>query len=139
MQRWWLLALAVVLAASVGGYFGIGAQAGAAAQDCEDWATETNDRVNAARSLLYPAGRIDAFEGSPEQAAQEMEFLLDEQANVDVPENAGLIHDDLIEAMSAAVEGLSGTGAVAPELQIVFAKSIIYNADARLVTFLNTC
>ena len=138
MKRWWLVVLAVVLAASAGGYYGFGAQAGAA-QDCENWATETNDRVNAARTLLYPAGRIDAFEGSAEEAAQEMEFLLDEQANADVPENAGIIHDDLIEAMSEAVEGLSGTGAVAPELQVVFAKSIIYNADARLVTFLNTC
>ena len=138
MRKLWVLALAAVLAASIGGYFGFDARAGAA-QDCEDWANQTNERVNAARTLLYPAGRLDAFEGSADQAASEMEFLLEEQESAEVPDGAGNIHDDLIEAMSAGVEGLLGAGNVDPTVQITFAKSIIYNADARLVTFINSC
>ena len=138
MRKWWLVAVAVVLAASVGGYFGFDARAGAA-QDCEDWANQTNERVNYARTLLYPIGRLDAFEGSPDQAAGELEAILGEQEAAEPPENAGIIHDDLIEAMSAGVEGLLGAGNVDPAVQISFAKSIIYNADARLVTFVNTC
>ncbi len=139
MRRWSLLALAVVLAAAVGGYFGLGARVDARAQDCEDWTNQTNERVNDARTLLYPLGRIDAFEGSAVEAAQEMDLILQDQEQSEPPDGAGVLHDDLIEAMSAAVEGLSGGGAVAPETQIVFAKAIIYNADARLVTFINTC
>ncbi|MDP9366245.1 MAG: hypothetical protein M3Q10_18830 [Chloroflexota bacterium] len=138
MRKWWLVAIAVVLAASIGGYFGFDARAGAA-QDCEDWANQTNERVNDARTLLYPIGRLDAFEGSPDQAAGELEAILGEQEAAEPPENAGIIHDDLIEAMSAGVEGLLGAGNVDPAVQISFAKSIIYNADARLVTFVNTC
>lgn len=138
MGRWGLIAIAAVLAASIGGYFGVTARAGVG-QDCEDWARGTNDRVNAARTLLYPLGRIDAYEGSAQQAASEMELILQEQENADVPDNAGNIHDDLIEAMTAGVEGLLGAGNVAPEVQITFAKSIIYNADARLVTYIETC
>jgi len=133
-----LVAVAVVLAASIGGYFGFDARAGAA-QDCEEWATETNERVNDARTLLYPLGRLDAFEGSADQAAGELELILQEQEASGVPENAGVIHDDLIEAMTAGVEGLLGAGNVDPAVQIAFAKSIIYNADVRLVTFVNTC
>lgn len=138
MNRIWVIAVAAVLAASVGGYFGLNANAGAG-QDCENWARDTNDRVNAARTLLYPLGRIDAYQGSAQQAASEMELILQEQENADVPDNAGNIHDDLIEAMTAGVEGLLGAGNIAPEVQITFAKSIIYNADVRLVSYIETC
>ena len=139
MRRWSLLALAVVLAAAVGGYVGFGERVDARAQDCEDYAVETNDRVNDARTLLYPLDRPDSFEGSADQAAQEMDAILAEQETASPPEGGGNIHDDLIEAMSAAVEGLSGTGNVAPEVQIAFAKSIIYNADVRLLSLIETC
>lgn len=139
MRKWWLLALAAVLAASIGGYFGFDARAGAA-QDCEDWSNQTNDRVNYARTLLYPAGRLDAFEGSADEAAGEMEAVLTEQENSEPPdEAAGIIHDDLIEAMTLGVEGLLAQGNVDPAVQISFAKSIIYNADARLFSYVNTC
>lgn len=138
MRKWLLVAFAAVLAASIGGHFGFDAQAGAA-QDCEDWSNETNARVNDARTLLYPIGRLDAFEGSADQAAAEMDAILQEQESAQPPEGAGNIHDDLIEAMAAGVEGLIGGGNVDPTVQITFAKSIIYNADARLVTYVNTC
>lgn len=138
MRRWWLLAVAAIIATSIGGYFGVNARAGGA-QDCEDWSRDTNDRVNAARTLLYPLDRLDAYQGSAEQAAGEMEAILQDQERSQPPGGAGNIHDDLIEAMTAGVEGLLQAGNIAPEVQITFAKSIIYNADVRLVTYINTC
>jgi hypothetical protein len=139
MRKWSLLALAVVLAGALGGYFGFGRTADVQAQDCDDYVSQTNERVNAARELLYPAGRLNAFEGSAEEAAQELANILADQENAEPPEGGGNLHDDLIEAMNAGVEGLIQSGNADPFTQIAFAKSIIYNADARLVTLINTC
>ena len=137
MKTWWLVAAAVVLAASVGGYFGIDARAGAA-QDCEDWVNDTNDRVNEARTYLYPADRPEAFEGSFDEAAENLYVLFEEQNNTDVPDNAFQLHYDLIEAFSEGAAGLASGGPEAT-IQVNFAKSIVYNADARLVSFVETC
>ena len=137
MRTWWLVAAAVVLAASVGGYFGMGARAGAA-QDCEDWVNQTNDRVNEARTYLYPADRLDAFQGSIEEAAEGLFILFEEQQASDPPENAGQLNDDLIEAFSDGAAGLA-QGGTEGAILVNFAKSIVYNADARLVTFVETC
>ena len=137
-RTWWLVAAAVVLAVSVGGYFGMGARAGAGAQDCEDWINDTNDRVNEARTYLYPSDRLDAFQGSIDEAAEGLYVLFEAQADSDPPENAGQLNDDLIEAFSDGPSGLA-SGGTEGAIQVTFAKSIVYNADARLVTFVNTC
>lgn len=138
MRNWMLVIVAVIVAVGIGGVLGVSAP-NAGAQDCDDWVTETNDRVNAARTLLYPPGRLDAFEGSADEAAQEMDAIVQEQADSTPPDGGGDLHDDLIEAMSAGVEGLSGGGAADPATQIVFAKSIVYTADARLLALVETC
>ena len=139
MRKWSLFALAVVLAGALGGYFGFGQSADAGAQDCDDYVTQTNERVNEARTLLYPGDRPDAFQGGPEEAAQIMAELLAEQEEAEFPEGGANLHNDLIEAMNTAVDGLIQTGQADPAVQITFAKSIIYNADARLVTLINSC
>lgn len=139
MRKWSVLALAVVLAGALGGYFGFGRTADVQAQDCDDWVQETNERVNDARLLLYPADRLDAFQGSVDEAAQIMSEILVEQENASPPDGGGNLHDDLIEAMNVAVDGLIGTGSADPAVQITFAKSIIYNADARLVALNDSC
>ncbi len=139
MKKWMLVAAALVVVALAGGYYGATARAGAKLQGCEDWVDQTNARVQDARSLLYPADRPDAFQGDAQQAAQELFAIFEEQANSDPPDAAGQLNGDLIEAMSVGAEGLAGTGAAAPETQIVFAKSIIYNADVRLLSVIDTC
>jgi len=138
MRTWIVVILAVIVAVGVGGSMSLGSP-NAGAQDCDEWVTRTNDRVNAARTLLYPSGRIDAFEGTADEAAREMELILQEQEESSPPDGGGNLHDDLIEAMAAGVEGLSGSSGGDPQTQIVFAKSIIYTADARLLTLVETC
>ena len=138
MRKWALVIAAVAVVAAVAGYVGNGARAGSRAQDCEDWVNETNDRVNVARQLLYPADRPDAFEGSAEQAAEELYLLFEEQADSDPPDGGFQLNGDLIEAMSVGAEGLAAGGPDAATL-VVFAKSIIYNADARLLSVVETC
>ena len=109
-----------------------------AAQNCEDWVEQTNARVNDARRLLYPADRPDAFDGSAEQAADELVAIYDEQLASEPPDGAGQLNDDLVEAMSSGAEGLIGGGTDGAIL-FYFAKSIIYNADARLITVIEGC
>lgn len=65
MKKWMLVAAALVVVALAGGYYGATARAGAKLQGCEDWVDQTNARVQDARSLLYPADRPDAFQGTP--------------------------------------------------------------------------
>ncbi|MDQ3466812.1 MAG: hypothetical protein M3411_01070 [Chloroflexota bacterium] len=138
MRTWTLVIFAVIVAVGVGGSINFGSP-NAGAQDCDEWVTRTNDRVNAARTLLYPPGRIDAFVGTADEAAREMEMILQDQEESSPPDGGGNLHDDLIEAMAAGVEGLSAGSAADPQTQIVFAKSIIYTADARLLTLVETC
>ena len=138
MRRWSLLALAVILAASVAGYFGTGARVDARAQDYEDYVNETRDRVNDARTLLYPGDRPDAFQGGPEEAADALLAIYDEQNVAEFPDGAEQIHYDLVEAMASGGEALATRGPDAG-LQDVFAKSIIYNADAPLLALVETC
>ena len=134
-----------------------------ARQSCRDWVAETNDRLLDARSLLYPADRPGAFNGSLTEAGQIMTQLADEQADADPPDQGEVLHDDLLEAMTAAESALYGAGAndavrisaakigltpaaetmlieeADPRSQILFAKSIIYNADARLLAVNDSC
>lgn len=140
MRKWMA---PVALATVVVGIVGIGSQvdgavgAPARLQSCEDWVSETNDRLLDARTLLYPADRPGAFEGSIDEAADIMTQIADEQASADPPDDGQVLQDDLLEALSAAEAGLAG----GPEAtaQILFAKSIIYNADARLLAVNDTC
>jgi hypothetical protein len=128
---------AVVLLAAGGGYLGGTAWAGGRAQGCEDWVGQTNERVNAARGLLYPADRPGAFAGTPEQAAEQLSVLFEEQADSAPPEGARQVNGDLVEALSVGAEGLAAGGPEAAA--IVFAKAIVYTADARLLAVVNTC
>ena len=139
-MKMWLVALTAIVAAVAAGtgYYAATARADARLQDCGDWVDETNQRVQVARTLLYPSDRSEAFEGSPLQAAEELVALFDEQANSSPPEGAGQLNDDLLEAMSDGAIGLEGQGAAAPETLIVFAKAIIYTADARLLAVSTT-
>ena len=138
MRKWALVAAVAVIVAAVGGYFGGAARAGVRLQDCDDWVDQTNERVQFARSLLYPADRPGAFAGTAEEAAEELYILFEEQSDSEPPEAAEQLHDDLIEAMSVGAEGLASGGPDAAT-QVIFAKSIIYNADARLLGVVNTC
>jgi hypothetical protein len=139
MRKWTALTLVALLVVTV---LGIGSRVGQAiaapsAQSCDDYVAETNDRLLEARSLLYPAERTGAFEGSLDEAAGFMTQIADEQAAADPPDQAEVLHDDLIEALSAAEAGLYGDGDATS--QILFAKSIIYNADARLLAVNESC
>ena len=141
MKRWWLLAGLVVVGVVAGGSAWLAsrpATAGAALQDCRDWVFATSDRVDSARSLLYPPDRPGAFTGSARDAAEELYVVFEEQADSEPPENGQQLNDDLVEAMSEGAAGLAGGGTTGT-IQVAFAKSIIYNADARLVTLLNSC
>lgn len=108
------------------------------AQECDTWVDQTNARVQDARVLLYPSDRPDAFAGTVEEAAQELLAIYQEQLGGEPPDGAGQLNDDLLEAMAVGAEGLATNSADAP-LQIVFAKSIIYNADARLLLLAERC
>ena len=140
MRRWALTAAVMALLAAAAGYYAVGVRADARAQDCGDWINETNDRVQTARSLLYPQDRPGSQStGSAQGDAQELFALYEEQLNANPPDAGAQLHDDLLEALSVGAEGLAGSGAAAPETQIVFAKSIIYNSDARLLAVGDTC
>lgn len=140
MRRWTALTL---LALVVIGVAGFGAQtqgafgAPARLQSCDDWVEETNNRLLDARSLLYPADRPGAFQGSIDQAANEMAAIADEQLSADPPDQGEVLADDLQEALDAATAGLSGDPNA--EAQILFAKAIVYNADARLLAVNESC
>ena len=138
MRKWSLVALAAVMIVALGGYFGLSSRVDASAQGCSDWVNQTNDRVNSARKLLYPADRPGAYQGSPQQAAQQLAVLFQDQQDSNPPSNAGQLNDDLIEAMTEGAAGLAA-GSTLGAIQVTFAKSIIYNADARLVTYVKTC
>ncbi len=131
-----MLALVLVGAAGIGARV-TGAAGVPASQNCGDWVNETNQRLLDARSLLYPADRPGAFQGSIDQAAQEMAAITDEQFDADPPDAGEVLADDIQEALAAATAGLSGDPN-APA-QILFAKAIIYNADARLLAVNETC
>ena len=140
MRTWAALAAVVAIVAAVGGYLGAGssARAGVAAQDCEDWVDQTYERVQSARTLLYPSDRQDAFQGTAEQAAEELFVIGEEQIASDPPEGGQQINDDLIEAMTEGAAGLAAGGEIGAA-QYYFAKSIIYNADVRLLSLVETC
>jgi hypothetical protein len=137
MRKWWLVAVAAVLAASVGGYLGFDARAGAV-QNCEDWANQTFDLVSEARTYLYEPERPDAFQGSDQERAQALFGIADELLNTEPPDDAGQIDGDLQEALQSAAAGYEAGGSDGATL-VYFGKSIVYNADARLVTYLNGC
>jgi hypothetical protein len=138
MRAWAIVAAIVVVTAAIGGYLGGVARADVRLQDCGDWVDQTNDRVQYARTLLYPPDRPDAFEGTLAEAAEELYILYEEQLESEAPDGAQQLSDDLSEAMVVGAEGLAA-GDAAAETQIVFAKSIIYNADARLLAVVETC
>jgi hypothetical protein len=48
------------------------------------------------------------------------------------------VNGDLVEAFSVAAEGLASGGPDAAT-QVVFAKAIVYNADVRLLSVVDTC
>lgn len=136
-----VIALAMLALVVVGGV-GVGsrvqsAASAPAAQSCDDWVGETNERLLDARSLIYPIDRPGAFEGSIDQAAQEMNAIAEEQLNADPPDEGEVLSDDIQEALFAATAGLSGDPNA--DVQILFAKAIIYNADARLLAVNETC
>ncbi len=93
VRTWTVVILAVSVVVGVGGLMSLGLP-NAGAQDCDEWVTRTNDRVNAARTLLHPSGRIDAFEGIADEAAREMELILQEQEESSPPDGGGNLHDD---------------------------------------------
>jgi len=133
-----LAALALVLVGVLGfGWQTQNASSAPALQSCEDWVSETNDRLLDARTLLYPSDRPGAFQGSLDEAADIINGIADEQASADPPDNGEVLHDDLLEALSAAEAGLAGDPNA--DVLILFAKSIIYNADARLLAVNETC
>lgn len=134
------LAIVLVVVAMVAGFGAYlrDARAGGSLQGCDDWVQQTNDRVNDARTLLYPADRPGAFQGSAEQAAQELFAISEEQVNSEPPDGAGPLNDDLIEALTVGAEGLAA-GGVDAAAQVVFAKAIVYNADVRLLAVIETC
>jgi hypothetical protein len=99
--------------------------------------TDTFERVEVARTILYPPERPDAVEGSDLERAQALFDLADEQLNVEPPDEAFQLDGDLLEALQAGGAGFEAGGTEGSTL-IYFAKSIIYNADARLVTLDNS-
>ena len=133
-----LATLAVLLSAGIGAGLKTERVFGAPAlQSCDDYVGETNDRLLEARTLLYPADRPGAFGGSIDEATDIMTEIANEQAQADAPDEGQTFHDDILEALTAAETGLlGGPDATA---QILFAKSIIYNADTRLLAINESC
>jgi len=134
------LMVAAALVAVLGGmmvHLDSGVEADARLVSCDDWVNDTNDRVNDARKLLYPSDRPDAFQGSAQEASRGLLSIAQEQQQSDYPDGAGAINDDLIEALTIGADGLAGGSDATTE--VVFAKAIVYNADARLLALANTC
>ena len=114
-------------------------QASAKQGDCGDWVDDTAGRIEVARQLVMPAERQEQSTGTAQGDAQALYDLAQEQANSNPPDVAYNLHGDLIEAMAAASEALSGGGLASAESQIVFAKAIIYNADLRVNAVADAC
>lgn len=135
----WLIpaALAVLIAASSLVYTSRGSAS--ALQDRCDWSEQTSDRIGVARQLLYPVERQEQTTGSVQGDAQALYDLAQEQANSDPPDEGFNLSGDLIEAFSAGANALGGNTGANPDAQIAFAKSIVYNADLRVVYLLDGC
>ena len=114
-------------------------QASAKQGDCGDWANDTAGRIEIARQLVMPAERQEESTGTAEGDAQALYELAQEQANSNPPDIAYNLHGDLVEAMAAASEALTGGGVASAESQIVFAKAVIYNADLRVNAVADAC
>lgn len=112
---------------------------GSAAQDCDDWADATSERVGIARELIYPAEREGQTTGSAQGDAQALYELAQEQADSDPPDEAFNLNGDLIEGFSAASLALQGGGGASPDAQIALAKAIVYNADLRIAYLVDGC
>ncbi len=115
------------------------ARANAPLAACDDWVNGVSDRLTDARQLIEPPERSGYTSNNPQADAQTLYQLAQEISNSDPPEGGERLQGDLIEALSAAVAGLSGGGGAAPETQLAFAKAIIYNADVRLAVLSDTC
>jgi hypothetical protein len=137
-RRMVVVALLLVVAAGSLGYV-VRSQASAKQGDCGAWADDTAGRIEVARQLVMPAERQEQSTGSVQGDAQALYDLAQEQANSDPPDVAYNLHGDLIEAMAAASEALSGGGVASAESQIVFAKGVVYNADLRLNAVADAC
>lgn len=129
-----VFAALAVLASGFAVFAGVGLpRAGDAQGDCRGYLADTADRLSAARTILYPVERSGGTGQSPQQDAQILFQLGQEQLNAGGPAEANEFNGDLAEALAAGAEALGGGGGgAAPETQIAFAKSIIYNADVRL-------
>jgi len=140
MKRWLVIIAAVIAIGSAATVtYNAQARPNAAAQDCDDWGNDTADRVEIARLLLYPPERDGESTGSLSGDAQALYDVAQEQANSDPPDEGVKLNGDLVEAMSAASAALGGGGGASPDVQIAFAKAIIYNADLRLAYLLDGC
>lgn len=138
MKIWFLLA--AVFMVSAAGLFAVNSSASSpsiAAQNCEQWALETADRVAVARQLLYPRERQEQSTGSIQGDAQALFQLAQEQADSPAPEGGFNLSGDLVEAFSAGANALAGDPS--GEAQIAFAKGIVYNADLRINYLLDGC
>ncbi len=129
-----MLAACAVLAGGVAGFVGMGLpRAGDAQGDCRGYLADTAERLSVARTILYPVERSGGTGQSAQQDAQVLFQLGQEQLNAGGPVEANEFNGDIAEALAAGAEALGGGGGgAAPETQIAFAKSIIYNADVRL-------
>ena len=139
------LAVLAALVAFAGGIaVGISARPGAAvsarqSDECIEWLTDTSERINIARQVLYPPERPGSAGGDPIQAAQALDQVAQEQAGSTYPDVAVELNGDLVEGFTAGAAGLAGAGPQAPETLITFAKAIVYNADARLIATSQEC
>ena len=137
MKRWFAAAGAIALLVVA---FAYGARAvPSAAADCDDWGNTTAERVATARQLLYPRERQEQSTGSVQGDAQALAQLAQEQADSDPPAAGANLSGDLVEAFSAGANALGGGGGAAPEVQIAFAKAVVYNADLRVAYLLDGC
>ena len=134
MRKLGVLAAFAVLASGFAVFAAVGRpSAGDAQGDCQGYLADTADRLSVARTILYPVERSGGTGQSPQQDAQVLFQLGQEQINAGGPAEANEFNGDLAEALAAGAEALGGGGGgAAPETQIAFAKSIIYNADVRL-------
>ena len=139
MRTWAILAAVVLVAVASAAAYDARARAVPSAQDCDDWANGTWDRVDVARQLLYPPERQEESTGSLAGDAQALVDLAEEQAGTEPPDEALNLNGDLVEAFAAGAAALGGAGGASPDAQIAFAKAIVYNADLRLSILLEGC
>lgn len=134
MRKMFVLAACAAMASGFAVFAGVGLpSAGDAQGDCRGYLADTAERLSAARTILYPVERSGGTGQSPQQDAQVLFQLGQEQLNAGGPQEADEFNGDIAEALAAGAEALGGGGGgAAPETQITFAKAIIYNADARL-------